>query len=147
MKKIVLLALFSLLTLGFNAQGQAKNDDVRKQWWEDFKAKRAAFLTEKIGLTPDEAQKFWPLYNAYDEKKGQLLFQMRGQLYRPKKDAQDYAKANLDYINLKIQDAHLEKLYYEKFKTFLGPEKLNRYYRALEDLARGLMNDLKKGSK
>lgn len=34
---------------------------------ERIKAQKIAFITEKLDLNPEEAQKFWPVYNAFDE--------------------------------------------------------------------------------
>lgn len=34
---------------------------------EKLKSHKIAFLTEKLDLTPEEAQKFWPVYNQFEE--------------------------------------------------------------------------------
>ncbi|MTE27469.1 sensor of ECF-type sigma factor [Winogradskyella ouciana] len=35
---------------------------------ERIKAQKIAFITEKLSLTSEEAQQFWPIYNAYEAK-------------------------------------------------------------------------------
>ncbi|MDN3723774.1 hypothetical protein QRD02_05225 [Aequorivita sp. SDUM287046] len=35
---------------------------------EKIKALKTAYITEQLALTSAEAQKFWPIYNKYDEK-------------------------------------------------------------------------------
>lgn len=35
---------------------------------ERLKAYKIAFITEKLNLTEDEAQKFWPIYNAHEKE-------------------------------------------------------------------------------
>ncbi len=35
---------------------------------EDLKALKTAFITQELDLSPKEAEKFWPIYNVYDEK-------------------------------------------------------------------------------
>lgn len=35
---------------------------------ERVEARRVAFLTERLSLTPEEAQLFWPIYNEYRDK-------------------------------------------------------------------------------
>lgn len=42
----------------------AQEDKESKR--EKIKALKVAFITERLGLTPDEAQTFWPVYNIYD---------------------------------------------------------------------------------
>ena len=54
-----------------------------KEKREKVKALKVAFITEKLELTSEEAQKFWPLYNAYDESKSELRYEkMRNILNR-----------------------------------------------------------------
>lgn len=61
MKKIfTLLLVFTLANMTF---GQGFKDKKEK-----IKALKVAYITEKLDLTTDEAQKFWPIYNAFDEK-------------------------------------------------------------------------------
>ena len=55
-----LLLLIFGIQLGF---GQEK--DSRK---EKIKALKIAFISQKLSLTSEEAEKFWPIYNKYDEK-------------------------------------------------------------------------------
>lgn len=35
---------------------------------ERIKAQKVAFITDKLNLTPEEASKFWPIYNASEER-------------------------------------------------------------------------------
>jgi hypothetical protein len=65
-RKIILLTLLLSGTLSFS---YAQNRDGK----ERIKALKVAFITERLQLSADEAQKFWPIYNAYDE----TLFQLR----------------------------------------------------------------------
>jgi hypothetical protein len=39
---------------------------------ERIKALKMAFITERLQLSAEEAQKFWPIYNEYDENTHQL---------------------------------------------------------------------------
>ena len=40
----------------------------KSDWKERMQSEKIAFLTMEIGLTPDEAQKFWPIYNQVSEE-------------------------------------------------------------------------------
>ena len=33
---------------------------------------KIAFITTELNLTPDEAAKFWPVFNAFEEKQREL---------------------------------------------------------------------------
>ena len=41
----------------------AKAADAGEDWKEKIQSEKIAFLTTEIGLTPEEAQAFWPVYN------------------------------------------------------------------------------------
>jgi hypothetical protein len=150
MKKFVLFFILSAVTSGLMAQDQAvSTNDLRKQRWEEMKAKRAAYYTEVIGLTAEEAQLFWPVFNELQEKKGILHRQMFAPFKNAKKDAHgkriiDFAKANDGLINMKLQEAKLDKIYHERFKKILCPEKLFKFYDAERDWANKLLKDIEK---
>ncbi|MDO5989650.1 sensor of ECF-type sigma factor [Flavivirga amylovorans] len=55
MKKIILPTLLFFFLLNTSAQ----------QNREKIKALKISFITEKLDLTEQEAQKFWPIYNNY----------------------------------------------------------------------------------
>ena len=64
MKKIIILSLLFLLT--FNAFGQHKEREER------IKTLKIAFITERLSFSETEAQKFWPIYNAFEEENNKL---------------------------------------------------------------------------
>jgi Spy/CpxP family protein refolding chaperone len=49
---------------------------------EQIKALKVGFITNELSLTPDEAAKFWPIYNTFDDKQ----FELRHQKMRAFKD-------------------------------------------------------------
>jgi hypothetical protein len=40
----------------------------RQENQERIKAQKVAFITERLDLSPKEAQEFWPVYNAFEDK-------------------------------------------------------------------------------
>ena len=66
--------LFLLFSLNFYAQSEKM-----KQKKEQIKALKVAFLTTELDLTPNEAEKFWPIYNTYDDQQ----FDLRHQKVKP----------------------------------------------------------------
>jgi len=76
MKKIYSILLLLVTVLSF---GQDKDDR-----FERIKALRVAYISEKLNLTTEEAQRFWPVFNQFDDKmesfhkeKRQLMFKLR----------------------------------------------------------------------
>ncbi|TXD52576.1 MULTISPECIES: sensor of ECF-type sigma factor [unclassified Polaribacter] len=66
MKKFIIIGIISLFcTIPSTAQG-------KKEGREKIKTLKIAYITEQLQLTTGEAQKFWPVYNAYDEEQHSL---------------------------------------------------------------------------
>lgn len=62
-----LFLLLSVTIYGQNERLKEKKDQI--------KAMKVAFLTSELNLTSVEAEKFWPIYNAYDDKQFELRHQ------------------------------------------------------------------------
>lgn len=61
----LLLALFLLV---INANAQSKFGDRK----DKIKALKIAYITNELALTSDEASKFWPIFNAFDDKQQEI---------------------------------------------------------------------------
>lgn len=139
--------MFGLFTISLFAQNT--NDNSYKQRWGEMIAKQAAFYTEHIGLTGEEARKFWPVYYELQRKKDAIHRKNITQFQNAKKDKNgfrifNYTKVTDDMINMKVQEVTLDKIYHEKFKKILCPEKLFRYYNTERDWAGQLLRDIEK---
>jgi hypothetical protein len=66
----VLLVLFSLSVLG---QGPGRHDQKR----EKYRTMKIAYFTDNLELTPEEAERFWPLYNEFEKQKREFMRKMR----------------------------------------------------------------------
>ena len=64
MKKLITLSILFLLAFNGFAQRQERRERI--------KALKIAFITERLELTKTEAQKFWPIYNAFDDENDKL---------------------------------------------------------------------------
>lgn len=69
MKKIVAITFMLICNLLF-AQNQEKRI-------ERIKNLRIAFISNKLDLTTQEAERFWPVFNKFDDKQSMLLKQKR----------------------------------------------------------------------
>ena len=109
MKKICFLLAFIAITVFAKAQ-ETQNGSQKKQ--ENIEALKVAFLSKELVLTPDEAQKFWPLYDQYS-KELKLL----------KKDNSDVLERDEKVLNLR-------KKYRDPFAKILGAQRVNDMYKA-----------------
>lgn len=74
-KLILMTIIMSLCTIAVVAQSGKMSKESR----ERIESQRVAFITQKLDLTPDEATRFWPIYNEYKNE----LKEMRKNFERP----------------------------------------------------------------
>ncbi|HTA62737.1 MAG TPA: hypothetical protein VK835_09790 [Bacteroidia bacterium] len=108
---------------------------------EKIEALRVAFITQKLNLTADESQKFWPVYNEYQDKlkASRKEFRKQPDVFTNDKEAQDYLDAEL---LLKQREFGLYKEYYDKIKKTIPIKKVAELRQAEEDFKKELLKQL-----
>ena len=123
MKKL----LFILILLSFAFLSKAEMQGHFD--YENFKARKVAFITTSINLTPSEAEKFWPVYNEYEQKKYSLM-QEKNEIeskMKQKIDAlsdQECIENSKKLASFKKIEGDLEIEYNDKFLKVLSPQKV-----------------------
>jgi len=134
---LVILAGFTFAPANAQNQGREKLD-----------AYRIAFFTKRLNLTPQEAEKFWPVYNEFQNKRNSVQME-RMQLNRNvnqnelNMSERDMTEAGDKLISLQMQEADLAMEYHKKFKEILSPVKVLRLYQAENQYRMQLLNELK----
>ena len=93
------LLLILLFLLSIHSFAQTQMEDKKEQ----IRALKVGFITNELALTTDEATKFWPIYNAYDDKQ----FEMRHQKMKAFKQRMD---ADLEKMTEKEASALLAQM-------------------------------------
>jgi len=142
-KKLTLLALTLFITsivLGQNNKG-------KKPSKEKVKAMKVGYITEKLNLTTEEAQRFWPIYNEFDAKMDENRKSLR-KIH--KKDVTldemtdaDAGKMVDTHMALRQSELDIQKEYHAKFKTVLSIKKVAKLYKAEQDFKRDLLKKIK----
>lgn len=138
------LLVFLLNILTGNAQNRNFGNGPQRQ---RIDAQKVAFITDQLQLTPEEAQKFWPIYNQYTAQKEELNqdFMRENMNVKNKidamsdKDASDLADG---YIRHAQKLVDLQKEYHVKLKDVLPPKKLLKLYNVERDFQRLLLQRL-----
>lgn len=109
MKKcyLILVMLFSAFIA--KAQDETALPEKKQQ---DIQALKVAFISKELDLTPDEAQKFWPVYNQYEKELTSTL-----------KDDQDIIDRDEKVVNLR-------KRYRDQFTKIIGTQRMNKLFGA-----------------
>ncbi len=122
MKNWIYILLF--LPLMGNAQKEPENNPRARQ---KIEAARIAFITERLGLTPEEAEKFWPLYREFAQKRMEMRRQFEQQMKELRENAanpEQQKKLVEMELQLKQRDLDLEKEYSGKLLQTISPQKL-----------------------
>lgn len=143
MKKLIVLMVMMWSSLSLLGATEGCNQHLTQ---EEFRAKQQAFITEKAGLTSEEAAKFFPLYFELQDRKKQLNDEA-WKLLRQGKD-ENTTEAQYEEILIGVYDARiasdrLEKTYFEKFKKILPCKKLYLVQRAEMRFHRNLLKQMK----
>lgn len=113
--------VLSFLLIGSVVFGQVGKR--REALEERVKSLKIAFVTEKLALTPDESEKFWPVYNQMEAERASLMAEKKSDFGDDitDKEAQLYITRHFDIREKEIQ---LERRYIDKFKTLLPDRKV-----------------------
>ena len=152
MKKIMVL-LSALLMVGAVAYAQPADAHKSHQGkhLESARAEKIGFITERLALTPEEAQVFWPVYNAYEQEvmeAGKAVRTARKAL-RPAKDAAEptekEVKARIeDYLKALKAEAEVKAKYNGQFLKVLPALKVAKLYLAEETFQNKMLREMYK---
>ena len=145
MKTLFHLATLSLLTL-LSAPVLAQEDDlpmIPEDRLQEIKAQKTAFLTQRLDLTPEEAQRFWPIYNLYEKEQEAVRKEMREHHKSLKKESdlsEAEASAAIDKeLASRQKELDIRKKYAGEFKKAIGSPKTMKLGKAERDFHRELI--------
>ena len=148
-KNIFTILLLSL-SIGFYAQGKKM---LEKK--EQIYALKVAFITNSLSLTSAEAERFWPIYNSFEEKQFDLKRQ-KSISYNKKMDVETLGKMS-DKETLAVltqMEATEDELFQLRkkliinLKSVLSPVKIIKLKKAEEEFNKKLLQQYRnKGTK
>ena len=146
-RKFIVPILFLLATTFSIAQGH-------KEKQEKIKALKVAYITEQLELTADEAQKFWPIYNDYQEKQFDLRHEkMRSILNKLEigtieKLSEKEASSLLDQMeNIEENLFLLQKKFTKDLQGIVSDKKIMKLKKAEGDFNRHLLKQMREKRK
>lgn len=120
MKKFLIAFVLLATSLAAVAQPTEENAEKRK---ERIEASKVAFITSYLSLNTEEAEKFWPVYNEYQDAKKAL----RPEGKRPRMESLSDAEATTmlnDVIVMETKKAELKAEYLQKFRGVISDRKV-----------------------
>jgi Spy/CpxP family protein refolding chaperone len=124
----------------------AQDGPIIRKKKEQIKALKVAFITNELELTSDEATKFWPLFNAFEEKQQEIKKQkLKGYLKRVDNDSFDNLSEKDATTMLAQMESTEDELYQLKkkfmasLKGVISPIKILKLKKAEENFNRKLL--------
>ncbi|HEY1060578.1 MAG TPA: hypothetical protein VGE44_02790 [Daejeonella sp.] len=111
----------------------------RREHYERIEAIKVAFITKKLDLTTEEAQKFWPVYNNYQKELIELMRKRRED--RQKTDIAPGDKINAD-LSYESKMLELKKKYKKLYLKAIPAEKVLLLYQAEREFREHLIKQL-----
>jgi hypothetical protein len=128
------IILLSISCSQIFAQPNAEPNGESKK--ERVEALRVAYITNRLNLTSEEAQKFWPIFNQYKSD----LRTLRHNFHPKDAEAPLTADQQLEFDQKKLD---LKKKYKPQFESAIGKDKVNLLVTAEEDFKKELMRIMK----
>ncbi|WP_308991190.1 hypothetical protein QLS71_002075 [Mariniflexile litorale] len=131
---ILFILSFSLITIA-----QSNRDKI--------KTLKIAYITEKLDLSEKEAQKFWPIYNTYEEENTRL----RKEAYEARKRinfetiTEEEAKEVLKENRLKDNKRQaIENEFFNNLSKVISAKKIILLHKTEDDFKRKIFDEYKK---
>ena len=144
-KPIIITSIFLFCVLSIFGQ-------VKKESKEKIRTLKIAYISNQLNLTSNEAEKFWPIYNANDKEQHLLRIKFRSEIKKATME-----KGNIDMLSeekaeklllLKLKN---DKKIYESKKDFINKiQKIISYKKIIKlklaeiEFGRKIMNKYKK---
>jgi len=124
MKNFLLIATILISSL-FVAKAQDGQPGDENQRQEKIQALYVAYITQQLQLTPDEAQKFWPVHTQFTN---------------------DLKAVKPDMPELEKQQAilNIKKKYQDNFNRVLGANRCERFFKMDGEFKRKLLERIRK---
>lgn len=141
MKKNISIVLLLLSVTVFGQPNRA----------EKIKSLKIAFLANRLDLSPEEAQVFWPVYNKFDEKQAtlhkqnrQLLFKLRPENANSLSDKEmQTLLEETETIDATMQNN--KRQFVKDLQGIIPPQKILLLKRIEDDFKQTLLKQFKKG--
>ncbi len=135
MKKLLLFVVVSLLSL---PQVIAQKKEAIKK----IESARIALITGRLGLSPSQAEKFWPLYNEFSRQKRDIRSEVSTARKNidPQNITDQQSKRLMDLqFDAKQKELNLEKEYAGRLRAVISSQQIFSLRKAEDDFKRMLL--------
>jgi hypothetical protein len=122
MKKLLIITSFFILSVSL---GYSQDNDPQGSKVEALKI---AYITKKLSLSPQEAQRFWPIYNNYSNEIKQARAEQK--------------QNRISELDAEDRVLNIRKKYNAEFTKALDKDKINTFFRSEKDFGNYIQKEL-----
>lgn len=147
MKNILIISLWLLSAATAFAQEQPEVEPVAQdpKVQERIKSLRIAYISDKLGLTPEQAEKFWPVYREFSDKRREIrqeFAKTHREINSQNPNPQEQEKRVALGLQLKQRELDLEKDYSGKLMKVISAQQMLNLRRAEGDFQRMILQQV-----
>ena len=142
------LALIAVMAIAIVSTLFAQDGERGKRGNDRIESLRVAFLTEKLELTSEESQNFWPIYREMTSE----IKSIREQGKKPKGEIESLTDKEaeamiLQHFEIQEKVLDLKKEYFKKLRTAIPPRKIAMLEPLEKRFKQRLLNRVRKGKR
>lgn len=141
------LTIRKLLLMTWLIAGSTLVYAQREEARQKIESAKIAYITEHVSLTPEQAEKFWPIYNELNQKRrdNHIAFIQMRKAYDPEtateQETQDLLQMGME---VKEKQFEIEKEYNERLQSVLDAKQMLALMDAERDFKKMLFERLEK---
>ncbi|MEO0311385.1 MAG: hypothetical protein RIQ89_1042 [Bacteroidota bacterium] len=142
--QVLAFTLLLLVGLSTMAQPPGRGFDDKGPGREKIESMKIGFISAEVGLSPEEAKVFWPVYNKYQEELETVRKSRKQMMVKAFSDFEGMGDKEIEtmiYNDLAARQNEIDiaKKYHPEFKKILTIKKVALLYKAEEDWKRRLL--------
>lgn len=120
----------------------SQNDNAK----DKIEAMRIGFITQRLALTPEESQLFWPIYNQYADRLKQIRLEARSPRPLITLNDEETEKFIMSNFDKDIKEIELKKEYFIKYKKILNVRRVALLQTAERDFVEQVLKKWKENN-
>ncbi|MEL6535444.1 MAG: Spy/CpxP family protein refolding chaperone [Bacteroidota bacterium] len=142
--KTRLLVIIALMGISWGAWAQP-GEGRRSARQQEMESARIAFLTQKLDLTSEQAQQFWPIYFELEDKRREIRKSLRDTRMEAGAEFSEEEASNMivAFQDMRQKELTLEKEYSQKMLGVLSARQVVKLLRAEEEFRQYVIQQLR----
>lgn len=130
---MIALPAFLCITVG---KAQIIDEEFDRPALQRVQAARVAYITDRLGFTPGESEKFWSLQNQFEIEQEKIR-----QKYEPKRPVESMSDSEAGQFiegrfKMEKELLDLKESYYQRFNQVVSPKKIVMFHLAEKEFRR-----------